>query len=231
MLALPHSGKRCKVPGQGKFRSAFRLQKSKACRFTRQLQVISGYVKYDQRAILKQILERKLPGMPEERKRTVHVFVESVRALARNAMVGEEIYKQSKKNNINIPPQDYATLFSHSDTPTGNFIRKLICSLQELDRDTLVWRLQQGRENKAKTATSRTQSGKPKVNGIKSYLEDLQPSKDVQQKIVSLGKKRDRGDFGWRPMANEVSKLLGMKQSLPRETVCTIRFLTRNEHV
>ena len=184
MLALPHSGKRCKVPGQGKFRSAFRLQKSKACRFTRQLQVISGYVKYDQRAILKQILERKLPGMPEERKRTVHVFVESVRALARNAMVGEEIYKQSKKNNINIPPQDYATLFSHSDTPTGNFIRKLICSLQELDRDTLVWRLQQGRENKAKTATSRTQSGKPKVNGIKSYLEDLQPSKDVQQKIV-----------------------------------------------
>ena len=82
-------------------------------------EVISGYVKYDQRATLKQILERKLPGMPEERKRTVHVFVESVRALARNAMVGEEIYKQSKKN-INIIPQDYPTLFSHSETPTGN---------------------------------------------------------------------------------------------------------------
>ena len=158
MLALPHSGKRCKVPGQGKFRSAFRLQKSKACRFTRQLQVISGYVKYDQRAILKQILERKLPGMPEERKRTVHVFVGSVRALARNAMVGEEIYKQSKKNNINILPQDYATLFSHSETPTGNFIRKLICSLQELDRDTLVWRLQQGQSSDIEETVWQAQS-------------------------------------------------------------------------
>ena len=42
-------------------------------------------------------------------------LVESVRALARNAMVGGEIYKQSEGNNSNIILQDYPILFIHSD--------------------------------------------------------------------------------------------------------------------
>jgi DNA invertase Pin-like site-specific DNA recombinase len=182
-------------------------------------EVISGYAKYEKRDTLKKILERQLPGLPEDKQKTVFLFVESVRALARNSMVSEQIYLTSKANNVTIIPHDYPTLFTHQETPTGNFVRKLVCSLQELDRDTLVWRLAHGREQKKKSTTAKTQSGKPKVNGTKSYLEEMKPSAKVQNQILALGKQRSKGTFGWRPMAKKVSKILGLKDVLPHETV------------
>lgn len=134
-------------------------------------------------------------------------------------MTAEEIYQDSVRNNIKIVPKDYPSLFDHQQTPTGNFVRKLICSLQELDRDTLVWRLEHGRNVKKKTTTQKTQCGLPKVNGCKSYLEELKPSQAVQRKILQLGVKRANGHFGWRPMAKKVSALLKLKEALPHETV------------
>ena len=97
--------------------------------------MISGYLQFE---------KGELPGLPADTQKTMFLFVESVRALARNSMVCEQIYKTSKENNVTIVPQDFPNLFTHSETPMGNFIRKLVCNLQELDWDILVWRLVHG---------------------------------------------------------------------------------------
>ena len=146
-------------------------------------------------------------------------FVEFVRALARNSMVSEQIYKTSKENNVTIVFQDFPNLFTHSETPVGNFIRKLVCNLQELDRDTLVWRLTHGRSEKKKTTKAVTQSGRPKVCGSKSYIDKLMPTAKVQKQILTLGEKRAEGEFGWRPMAMKVTRRLKLKEPLTHETV------------
>ena len=181
-------------------------------------EVISGCLKFDERETLKSVLERKLPDMPKDKAKTVHLFVESVRALARNSMVAEQVYQVSKDNNIVVIPKDYPALFAHNQTPTENFVRKLVCALQELDRDTLVWRLQEGRKQKMKVTTRQNQKGQPKVNGAKTYVEELAPSKAMQNKIITLGKKRDAGVFGWRPFAEKISDMLQLDQPLSHET-------------
>jgi hypothetical protein len=181
-------------------------------------EVISGCLKFDERETLKSVLERKLPDMPKDKAKTVHLFVESVRALARNSMVAEQVYQVSKDNNIVVIPKDYPALFAHNQTPTENFVRKLVCALQELDRDTLVWRLQEGRKQKMKVTTRQNQKGQPKVNGAKTYVEELAPSKAMQNKIIALGKKRDAGVFGWRPFAEKISDMLQLDQPLSHET-------------
>ena len=98
-------------------------------------EVISGYLQFE---------KRELPGLSADKQKTMFLFVESVRALTRNSMVSEQIYKTSKENNVTIVPQDFPNLFTHTETPMGNSIRKLVCNLQELDWDTLVWRLAHG---------------------------------------------------------------------------------------
>ena len=71
-----------------------------------------------------------------ENAHAVHVFVQSVRALAlaRNAMVGEKIYKQSKKN---IFPQDCPTLFTQLAGSPDHLFFKLIC--EHLPVVSMVW--------------------------------------------------------------------------------------------
>ena len=142
-------------------------------------EVISGYLQFKKREALKRILERKLPGLPADIQKTMFLFVESVPALARNSVVSEQIYKKSKENNVTIVSQDFPNLFTHSETPMGNFIRKLVYNLQELDRDTLVWRLAHGRAEKKKTTKAVTQSGGPKVCGTKSYMDKLTPTAEA----------------------------------------------------
>lgn len=181
-------------------------------------EVVSGCLSYDKRKTLKDILERKLPDMPKDKAKTVHLFVESVRALARNSMVAEQVYQESRKNNVKIVSKDYPALFAHNQTPTENFVRKMVCALQELDRDTVVWRLQQGQEHKRQTTAEKTQSGQPKVNGCKSYVEHLAPSRAVKNKIIKLGKKRAAGEFGWRPLAEKITALLKLDKPLTHET-------------
>ena len=181
-------------------------------------EVISGCLSYEKRETLKNILERKLPDMPKDKAKTVHLFVESVRALARNSMVAEQVYQESRKNNVRIVPKDYPALFAHNQTPTENFVRKMVCALQELDRDTVVWRLQQGQEHKRQTTAEKTQAGQPKVNGCKSYVEHLAPSEAVKKTIMKLGKKRDAGEFGWRPLGHKIAALLKLDKPLPHET-------------
>lgn len=168
---------------------------------------------------MKDIIERKLPGIPTNTKKMVNIFVESVRALARNSITAEQMYLASKQQNVHIQLADYPNLFKHNQSPTESFVRKLICNLQELDRDTLVYRLAHGREEKKKRTSRLTQHGAPKANGCQSWLEKLKPNKVVKRKIQGLGKSRAAGKFGWRPMAEKVSKLLKLNRVLSHECV------------
>ena len=168
---------------------------------------------------MKDIIQRKLPGILKGKMKTVNLFIESVRALARNSMAAEQMYMESKDNNVHIIPADYPGLFEHHQSPTQSFVRKLICNLQELDRDTLVYRMAHGRAEKMKTTKKRTQDGRPKVSGCSSVLEQKNASEAVQKKILILGRKRSMGEFGWRPMAEKVSKLLKLDYVLSHETV------------
>ena len=69
-----------------------------------------------------------------------------------------------------------------------------------------------------KVTTRQNQKGQPKVNGAKTYVEELAPSKAMQNKIITLGKKRDAGVFGWRPFAEKISDMLQLDQPLSHET-------------
>ena len=62
-------------------------------------------------------------------------------------------------------------------------------------------------------------SGRPEVSGCSSVLEQLKFSKVMQKKMLALGKRRAAGNFGWRPMAEEVSKLLMLDHVFFHESV------------
>ena len=178
---------------------------------------ISGSLKFDQRKTMKQVLEQRLPSLPADKKKNINLFVESVRALARSAAAAEQMYLTSKDNNVHIIPRDFPSLFTHTASPTESFVRKIICSLQELDRDVLVWRLAQGREHKKKTTRKRTQTGRPKVCGCPSYLEEWKITDNIKKQVEALAKRREGG--GWRPLASKVSQLLKLDQTISHETV------------
>ena len=181
-------------------------------------EVISGYLKYQQRHTLKDIVRRRFPGMPASKQKTIHAFVESVRALARNSMTAEEIYQDSVRNNIKIVPKDYPSLFDHQQTPTGNFVRKLICSLQELDRDTLVWRLEHGRNEKKKTTTQKNTMWASKSEWLQKLPGRTQAKPGCRGRSsswVSSGPMDTLGGDLWRRR----SALLKLKEALPHETV------------
>ena len=83
------------------------------------------------RKTMKDAIERNLSEIPKNDQKTVNVFSESLRALARNVMTADQIVLDSKVHNTILA--DYPGLFNYEQSPTQNFVWKLICSLQELD--------------------------------------------------------------------------------------------------
>ena len=57
------------------------------------------------------------------------------------------------------------------------------------------------------------------MKGSKSYIDKLMSTAKVQKQILTLGERRAKGEFGWRPMAVKVTKLLKLKEPLTHETV------------
>ncbi|CAJ1442191.1 unnamed protein product [Effrenium voratum] len=149
----------------------------------------------------------------------VKIFLESARALAPSQIAAEQAWQASRKHNVEIVCSDIPDLFTHSPTPAQSFIRKVHCAAQEFNKDMVVYHLSQGLANKVKTTKEITQKGSPKVNGCKSVIQKLKPSQASIKQVKKLKAQRDKGEFGWRPLATKVSKVLRVKACLAPETV------------
>lgn len=146
------------------------------------------------------------------------IYVESSRALSRKSVVGEELFELARAKGVNIVCSDFPTLFNPNATPIESFMRKVVLAMNELERDIVVSRLQSGLESKKKTSTKKTQCGKVKVNGRRSWLERLQPGASTINKIKRMAGERAKGKFGWRTLAKQISTLLKIKKNLSPET-------------
>lgn len=96
-------------------------------------EVISGSVPLAKRDKFRSLIEGK--------HKVLKVFVESARAVARNALVAEEAWQLSKQNGVQIIPADLPFLFKHDASPGETFMRWVMLSVQEFDRDMVVHRL------------------------------------------------------------------------------------------
>jgi DNA invertase Pin-like site-specific DNA recombinase len=77
------------------------------------------------------------------------VYVENSRALARDAIVNEQMYAETKEAGVEIIPADFPGLYKHEAGPLDKFLRRLVCSITELEKDRVVEQLRKGREQKA----------------------------------------------------------------------------------
>jgi len=179
-------------------------------------EVVSGSLPLQGRDTLMNLLSGKIPGATSVDPRKLLVFVESARAVARDAMVGEQLYQASKATGARIVPADMPNLFSHNPTPAENFIRKIMMSVQELDRDQIIQRCSAGLDAKRLTSGRTTQCGRVKVNGSKSILESKPPNKKKMNMIKAAVKKYQCGRLALRPLASEIGKIL--KRKIHHET-------------
>jgi len=63
-----------------------------------------------------------------------------------------------------------------------------------------------------------TQQGDAKLQGRKSYLEQVAPSAVALRKIKEAVAKRDEGKCGWRTLATDISKILKLSTPMSHET-------------
>lgn len=179
-------------------------------------EVISGSLPLQHRDTLMSLLSGKIPGTTTVDPRKLLVFVESARAVARDAMVGEQLYQASKASGVRIIPADMPGLFNHNPSPAENFIRKIMMSVQELDRDQIIQRCAAGLEAKKLTSTQLTQHGSVKVNGSRSILDAKPLTKQNLKSIKSSIKKYQSGMLALRPLAHEMGKVL--RRNIHHET-------------
>jgi DNA invertase Pin-like site-specific DNA recombinase len=167
------------------------------------------------------------------KNKVLKVFVESARAVARSAIVAEDAWKLSKENEVQIIPADLPYLFKHDASPGETFMRWVMLSVQEFERDMVVHRLSHGiaekrrvvqaalrqaRQTKAQhvlikgrrvpTSLLRTQEGKVKVNGRKTGLSQVRPSARVLAKLQVACRKHEAGQVGWRKLAQMIADII-----------------------
>ena len=149
------------------------------------------------------------------------VYVESGRALARSAVVSEQIYARAKENKVEIIPSDMPALFKLDASPAENFMRRVMAAVYEFERDCIVHRLQAGILAASRTTKRKTQAGAPKVRGRRNLVEVVKPSGTQKRQLKSVFKKRRDGKFGWRPLRKEVGKILKLqKKKWPSTESC-----------
>ena len=174
-------------------------------------EIVSGSLPMERRRTLLDLLAGKVQGMGAVNPRKLKVFVESARAIARDALVGEQLYQLSKKSGVQIVAADFPNLFTHTPSPAESFIRKVMLGVQELDRDQIVYRLAAGLNAKRATSSRVTQVGTTKVNGCKSLLEKKKPTKAVVSRLKKEISKYTSGQLGLRTLAVEMGKVLRAK--------------------
>jgi len=161
-------------------------------------EVISGSLSLEQRKVLQQMLT----GPPKR------IFVESARAISRNAMVGEQAYQLGKKHGVEIIPSDIPGLFTHHPKPGETFMRHVMLAVQELERDLIVERLMHGLEKARATSTKVTQTGATKVNGCHSILERNPPSAQALKTMRAAALKHRSGQLSCRDLCDTFKQVL-----------------------
>ena len=102
------------------------------------------------------------------------------------------MYELSKKNNVQIVAVDMPELFQHEPTAGIAFLRRVILATQEFERDIIVEWLQHGLARATAKSKSHTQSRAITVQGAKTTLEQLKPSKATIKEICNIAKRPER---------------------------------------
>ena len=173
--------------------------------------VVSGSLPLQRREVFRELLAKA-----GQSKRPVCIFVESARAVSRDSVVAEQVFRQINGSNVSIVCRDMPTLFSHTADPAAKFCRQVMCAREECDKDTVVLRLRHGLEH-AKTKSKRTtQNGSVKVNGAKTILEQIPLPLRAWAKLKAEVSKYKKGQQGLRPLASGISKVI--KRQVHHET-------------
>ncbi|CAE8632280.1 unnamed protein product [Polarella glacialis] len=194
-------------------------------------EVVSGSLPLDKRGVFQKLLHDC------KEKNIKKLFVESTRAVARDANVTEALFQLSKKLGVSIIPSDVPDLFVHNPNPAQKFLRRVIAAATELEKNLAVQRLQAGLQLKltlmkkaiannekfiGKKPVAMTQYGKAKINGRLSILQKIKKSgkltSDMRLKIKRECDKYEKGKFGLRTLAETLSKALKKKARLGPET-------------
>ena len=151
---------------------------------------------------------KKLDAAQKAVEKSMTVFVESARAVARNSLIAECMWRESRDTGIQIVAADCPDLFKHLPSPTESFMRRIVCAQMEYDRDVTVQRLTAGLMSRKAQSEEVTQKGQVKFNGSYSILDRCQPKPGVLRRIKGAISQHVRGEFGLRPLAEKVGVIL-----------------------
>jgi DNA invertase Pin-like site-specific DNA recombinase len=179
-------------------------------------EIISGSLPFERRRTLTELLED--PSVKV-------IAVESLRALARKTIVAEEIHQKAILYKKTIIPADMPNAFSleKNAMASNDLSRRCVLAAVEYEKDMIVYRTQRAlTEMRAEEATKGakmryTQKGTPKVNGRKSILEQCKATKKQHNTSLMLCQLREKGKFGWRVLAVELSRVLKLKKDMTHE--------------
>ena len=178
-------------------------------------EVVSGSLPLAARTTFMQLLE-------DENVDTV--YCESARAVARDALVAEQIFEEARARNVKIVTADMPGVFEANAGPMEKFLRRTIFTYTELEKDLTVHRLKAGLARRLKNSSERTQQGKPKANGRPTTLDALPSlSAATVRKVRAEFDRRDQGDIGWRPLATRLARILRLPSTPSHETARRMR--------
>ena len=183
------------------------------------VEIISGSLTMDKRDKISDLLTKTKDKDIEK------VYVESIRAISRDANVAEAIFLKSQKENVQIVPADFPDLCVLDPNPVQTFIRRVMFAMTELEKNLIVQRLKDGQKRKKEQAEKivaaarannkklkvgqLTQEGQAKTCGSKSTLEAMGPLTKLQKKqLKDAASERDSGNIGLRKMQKKMSEIL-----------------------
>ena len=184
-------------------------------------EVVSGSLPLDKRGQFTKLMEMGAA------KNLDKIYIESTRALARDADIAEAAYKTSKSMGVQIVPADLPDLCTHNPNAVQTFLRRVMFAMVELEKNLIVERLGDGRKRKADQVAKELQEtiknnkkprlglmtleGNPKSCGVASTLEAMgKLSANKVQKLRKAIKDRDDGKYGWRTLKKKMSNILNI---------------------
>jgi len=160
-----------------------------------------------------------------------HVFVESLRTLARKSSAIEELHEAAKRSGTTIVVADAGPdVFSPEASPAQNFQRRVLAAVTEFERDVIVHRLSSGLKAKAAHMKHITGKTKVKVNGRKSHLEhvlerlgdDNKKKCTLKKQLTTLCKVQKSGGLTWRELAKKASACMKLKKKMGKDAAVTL---------
>ena len=106
------------------------------------VEIISGSLRLDKRTTITDMLNKTKDKDIEK------IYVESVRAISRDAGVAEEMYQQAKAKGVQIVPSDIPEVCVLDPNPVQTFMRRFMFAVTELENHLIVQQLQDGQQNK-----------------------------------------------------------------------------------